>query len=199
MKPLLLIFMMTLASPAFSQAIVGSSVVDGVLVDLFDDGTWRAQQTRKPGCLAIDTEISFCSTDPAWKMTRKSTAEVAATLRHDDRHYGQFIIEKVGTADGLTLESLRDLVLEIATSAEGVKPSVVEVTQTKVAGLPAEILVYVVSLNGTDFLFANTLVLTEHRTMQIQTWQLGGIPYTEEHRALHTGVETATQIAEPKQ
>ncbi len=199
MKQLLLVFTLVLGTPMFSQTVVGSSVVDGVLVDLFDNGTWREQQAREPGCFAIETDVTFCSTDPAWQLTRKSTPSVAATLRHDDRHYGQFVIERIGTADGYSMESLRSMILEIATSPEGVPPSVVEVTQTTVAGIPAETVVYVVGLNGTDFLFANTLVLTEYRTIQIQTWQVGGVPYSAEHRALHEGFDMATQIVEPKQ
>ena len=53
MKRLLLIFTLVLGTPVFSQTVVGSSVVDGVLVDLFDNGTWREQHPTINGIKAM--------------------------------------------------------------------------------------------------------------------------------------------------
>lgn len=195
MKHITFFAAMAFALPALAQSVVGTSVVDGKVVALYSDGTWRAAgDTATSGCTDLSAGMQFCPTDPKWQRIRASTPQVDATFQYDDRHYGQFVVEEIGKADGLTAEGLREAVLTNAEGASGKPAAVLDVTPSEVAGLPAETMTYVVEFQGTQFVFATTTVLTDHLTAQIQTWQLGGAPYTETHRKLHADFLTATRV-----
>lgn len=198
MKRLVFITALVLAVPAFAQSVVGTSVVDGKIVQLFSDGTWRAETTGKDAnCVGLGSDLQFCPTDPAWKQIRASTPQVDATFQYDDRHYGQFVVEAIGTADGLTAEGFRAAVLGNAEAATGKAPTTLGVTPTEVAGLPGETVTYLVEFQGTQFLFATTTLLTDKVAAQIQTWQLGGLPYTDAHQKLHAEFLTSTSFVAP--
>jgi hypothetical protein len=139
--------------------------------------------------------VEFCSTDPAWRPSPPPNAAVAAAFWHDDRNYGQFIAEGIGRLDGLTETAFRDLILKGTEASSGSKPVMLSLEKTTVSGLPAETMVYAITVQGMDAIFANTLVLTERLTLQVQTYMIGRPEdFGDSARRLHTDFIAATRI-----
>jgi hypothetical protein len=199
MKTCVVLAALLVAPAAFAQNIVGTAVVDGKIVQLYSDGTWKSgAEAGKKDCVELGSEVRFCPTDQAWQQVRSSTPQVDATFQHDDRHYGQFVVEAIGKADGLTDETIRGAVLGNVQAGSGKPATFLGIVPDQVAGLPAETMSYIVEFQGAEFLFATTMLLTDHLTVQIQTWQVGGLPYTDLHRSLHADFVKSTQIGTAK-
>ncbi len=180
------------AGLAQAQA-VGEALVDGRRVTLFADGTWTWASTS--GCAAIAPKVEFCSTDPAWRPSPPPNSVVTAAFWHDDRNYGQFIAEGLGLADGLTMEGFRDLVLQGTEATTGSKPVVMSLEDSTVSNLPAETMTYAINIHGMSAVFANTMVLTDHLTLQVQTYMIGRPEdFGDAARKLHTDFVAATRI-----
>ena len=107
--------------------------------------------------------------------------------RHDDRHYGYFIIEDIGLNDGLSIETLRSSALEGIAEQAGVTAAqipVLQVTAVTVDGIDAETMVYGGRVDGLTFVYANTMVLTRDTTLQALTHSVG-TEFTDKHQDLH--------------
>ena len=90
-----------------AQSKVGTAVVDGSIVDLFSDKTWRFRDEEPRECEQIKLGVSFCDESAIWKRLDNEGPEISAMYNYDDRNYAMFIIEAMGSDDGLSLELMR--------------------------------------------------------------------------------------------
>ena len=177
------------ALPALAQAqeVVGSSEVDGREVTLYADGTWEYDARGDSACTLVARNVEFCGENAGWEATTPPNADIAATFRYDDRHYGQMIIEEVGSADGLTNENMLDIVIDNAAAVIGGRRSDIEVLETyrvRVGNQTIPTIVYAFQVEGLDVIYANGIRTSPNRTMQLMTFAIG-TEFTERHRALH--------------
>ncbi|WP_322888962.1 MULTISPECIES: hypothetical protein [unclassified Yoonia] len=185
-----------LPSLASSQTVISRAMVDGRTVTLLDDGTWRFADRDDTGCDLIVQRVEFCGLADGWRNIPPQTAEITAAYRFDDRHYGQMIVEELGTVDGLTLHFMRDIVIENAAAAAAVRPSdvvVIDVFESRVSEIPVETIVYHVAINGLPVVFANAIYTSKNRTMQLITFSIGS-QFTDMHRSLHDDFLAAIEI-----
>ncbi|KNG93003.1 hypothetical protein [Pseudaestuariivita atlantica] len=173
-----------LAVTAAAQSVVGTAVVSGKPVQLFDDGTWRYRDTveRKDGCRPVSFGVAFCGDPASWKSL-PPPGEFDRLYQFNNQFYGGLIVENFGVNRGITIEFIRQVILDIAAEASGITAEevpILDVSRREVDGVSAETVVYLTKINNTDFIFANTLILTDDMNMQAMVWTINDT-YTAEH------------------
>jgi hypothetical protein len=201
MKLAVLAVIACLATPglAIAQSAVGKAVVGGKTVTLFDDGTWKYADTvgatPAGACDAVTPTVQFCAAALGWATTPPASSEINAAYRIDARHYAQYLIEDLGSDDGLTADFMRQVVLDNAKNATGNTPEVVDVQPVSLDGLTGDTVVYTVKINGLDVVFANSVFVEQKRVMQIMSYAIGK-EYTPQHAGYHAEFLANTKLAE---
>ena len=170
-------------APAAAQAVVGKALVEGKSVLLFDDRTWGYEDATSD-CQTLTAKLDFCGAGLGWKGSAKPTPDVLAAFRLNSTTYANFIYEDLGTANGLTVDGVRDILLQIVQGQTGSIPTVIETSSDKVGNLSAETVVYAFKVSGLDVVYANTFVLGANSLLQAQTYELT-TTYTDTHRQVH--------------
>ena len=171
----------------FAQEVAGTTVIDGREVTLYANGTWEFATRREGSCALIARNVEFCGENAGWEPTQPPNADIAATYRFDDRHYGQMIIEELGSRDGLTNEYMMDVVIENAAAVIGGRAAdvaILENYRVRVGNQTIPTIVYAFNIDGLDVVYANGIRTAPDRTMQLMTFSIG-TEYTERHRELH--------------
>jgi hypothetical protein len=182
--------LMLCSGNAWAQSVVGRTVIGGQRVELLDDNTWRfAESSATPaGCHDLREGVSFCGAAEQWQRITNAPPQLTAQYRFDDKTYGQFVIEAVGTSSGMTLDGVREMVIGYAAQASQASPGDIPVLDNFaqiVDGHDGDTIVYAATISGMKLVFANTIVVEDARTIQAMTYTFGET-YTEEHRNLHT-------------
>ena len=180
-------------APVAAQKVVGKALVEGKSVLLFDDRTWSFENAT-PDCQTLTAKLNFCGATLGWTPSTRPTPDVLAAFRLDSKTYANFIYEDLGTANGLTVEGVRDILLQIVQGQTGSIPTVVETSSAKVGSLSAETLVYAFKISGLDVVYANTFVLGTNSLLQAQTYELT-TNYSDKHRQVHADFLTAIQYS----
>jgi hypothetical protein len=186
--------MFFLAWPALAQTVVGRAVVDGRTVTLFDNQSWQFETADEAGCKLLSAKLSFCGDPIKWHNTRVPAPDVIAAYRYNDQQYGQFIVENLGTAQGLTSESVRKIILDIARQASGQDPVVISITPASLGELSGETVVYTFNISGLETVYANSLFLTENTLLQAMTYAVGTSTYSPTHETIHAELLAVTQL-----
>jgi hypothetical protein len=188
-------------SPVLLQAQekVGTALVDGKKIELYSDRTWNyADRTvaKDAGCAPVRSGVEFCGSELGWKLTKSDDPDISAQYRLDDKNYGLFIVEDVGTADGLNLEFMRTAAISNFADAAGISEvnvTVFGVEAASVDGFSGETVLYGGKFNGLNIVFSNTIVIQENRSVQTATYTVGETP-TEKSKALHQEFVAKTKL-----
>ena len=173
---------------AQAQEVFGFATIDGRDVVLYTDNSWEyAARDDETECEIIARNVDFCGGQVGWERTLEPNADIAATYRYDDRHYGQMIVEELGTKDGLTEDVMMQIVLDNAVAVIGGTPADVRTLETfwsRVANQRIQTIVYAFNIDGLDVVYANGIRTAPDRTMQLMTFSIG-TEFTDRHRNLH--------------
>ncbi|MDP3196516.1 hypothetical protein [Tabrizicola sp.] len=196
---LILAACLALPGLAFAQSAVGKAVVGGKTVTLFDDGTWKYSDAVNPStpaaCKDVTPTVQFCGGALGWVTTPPASPEINAAYRIDARHYAQYLIEDLGSDDGLTPEFMRQVVLDNAQMATGNTPEVIDVQPVTLGALTGDTVVYKARINGLDVVFANSVFVQPKRVMQIMTYAIANT-YSPQHAAYQADFLSNTKLAE---
>jgi len=187
-----------LTHTASAQQAIGRSVVEGREIVILDNGKWVYSDAIDGECELLNSDLQFCGVGAGWTPTIPPSADVLATYRFDDRHYGQLIVEGLGENDGMTQEFMLDAVVQNAAAATGQRASdilIYEVYETPILGEEAVTIVYGLKFNGLDVVYANGISTSPTRTMQVMTYAIGK-GFTDMHRTLQD--EFLSQFKEVK-
>jgi hypothetical protein len=179
----------------FAQQVVGTSIVDGKVVELLSDSTWRYKHQEVGGCKLIEYNLRFCGEGIRW-INVPPSGEAVAMYKDDDSNYGEFLIEHVGSTQGLTLDAIRKAIIGNAADAAKVKPQEISTLgdeETSVDGYKAETVTYLAVLDKIPVVYYNTIVVTESATVQIMTWSLA-TDVTPEAKRLHSDFVSQTHL-----
>lgn len=180
---------------AAAQDVVGSSLVNGKQVQLMSDFTWRYTASPISDCTTIESDVSFCGLAGGWQRTTSNNGDAKAVFRKNDRSYGMFIVEALGSADGMTSETMRGLVVGNAADAAGIQAKdvpVLSVTPATIDGHAATTVVYAIRLNGLNLVYSNTIITEPKRNIQAVTFGIGTElteEMTEDHRQFLAAVQ----------
>jgi hypothetical protein len=187
----------SLAAPAMAQEVVGSSIVGGRTVRLMSDFTWKYDAPASGNCPVVQDNVSFCGESAGWTRTSgNGNGDAAAVFRLNDRNYGEFIVEKLGSEDGMNPELMRSTLIENAADAAGIPSKDVPILGSEPAqvdGFSGETITYIVKIKGLSFIFINTVVLGKHQAVQIVTYSVG-LTLTDEMKANHKRFLEATRL-----
>ncbi|MEO1238148.1 MAG: hypothetical protein AAFW64_00515 [Pseudomonadota bacterium] len=187
----------TLATIVNAQQIVGTTTVGGQPVDLYSDGTWKLREAPTDAdCKRVDARIQFSGSGGIWQSIPPPNTVIAAAFRHDDRHYGQYVSEALGRNQGLSSDTLSNLVVDGIAMATG-QPlgsiNVLSKEQFDVDGRTAELVVYSLRINGLPAVFANALLLEDDFNVQVMTYGIA-TEYTDRHKELMADFVAKTRI-----
>lgn len=179
--------LLALAPAASAQEVVGTSVLGGKKVHLFDDGTWKyADVTQNGKCVPVRQNVDFCGSILNWRPV-KSTGDFDRVFKHNNRMYSGLIIDQYGRNDGNNMEYMRGMALDNAADASGVLTEeipVLTLEDTDIDGIPAETIVYGAKIDGLRFVYANTFVVEDDLTIQALVWSVGS-EFSDEHKKWH--------------
>ena len=200
MKLGMLVLLACLATPglALAQSVVGKAVVGGKTVTLFDDGTWKyatSESETSADCTDVTPTVKFCGAALGWGWTQPSSAEINAAYRIDARHYAQYLIEDLGSDDGVSADFMRQVVLDNAQMATGNTPEVIDVKPVTLGRLTGDTVIYKVKINGLDVVFANSVFVEPKRVMQIMTYAIGS-EFSPQHADYQADLLAITMLSE---
>lgn len=188
--PLIAALLISLASPITAQTVVGRSVIDGRDVVLMSNNTWRFEDSAAvpSDCELVRAPVLFCGSDSRWsQLPFPPSPVINAMYQLDDRTYAMFIVEGLGTTDGLTYANYRNAIITNFAGITGVSPSNVPILDeftAQVDGQGAPSFVYTGEVEGLDFTYANSTFLTEREAVQMVTYVIGD-RYTDAHKVIH--------------
>jgi hypothetical protein len=156
---------------------VGTTIVSGKTVDLFDDNTWAYEGTIVPGsdCQAITDGLSFCGTSSSWEPVQPSPG-VLAEYRYDDFNYGEVGSEKLGSAQGMTLDKLKSIAIgNVATYANIPvdQIAILKELQQMSYNRMGDTLVYKLLVKGVPLVIADTMFVLPDKEVQVLTLSVG--------------------------
>jgi hypothetical protein len=189
---------LSLAPAAMAQTIVGTALIGGKKVELLSNNTWRYEGAVKGECQSLGLGLSFCGSTDIWKPTTPPNDATAAQYHFDDRHYGQFIVEGLGSDDGMTKDFMREAVITNGATATGVRATdipVLAVFDTEVDGKPSETVIYAMNFDGLDVVFANSITILPKRSFQSITFAIG-TDYSDRHKELNDELLSLIKIAD---
>lgn len=190
-----LLFLMVTAN-GNAQEKVGSSMVGGKLVDLYSDKTWDYRVNVDPGCIVIKYNIKFCDHDSKWTASPFKAWGISKQFQFDDKHYAQYIVEKIGLDDGFNITLIQKLSLQAVAQQSGISSEglvIFEAQENEFGGHAASTVVYGVTVNNLTMTIMNTFVVTKDKSVQIMTYALAAQP-DDQQRALHEDFRTKTRI-----
>ena len=172
---ILTLFFVLFASGASSQEVVGSAIVSGKTIEILDDQTWRYKVPKKSllsSCDALKLGVYFCN-DKKWKSA-EPTGDISHMYKVNGRSYVIFIIEPVGSNDGMITEFMADAALEYAAGDAGVENVPQHFSRYQdILGRNILSLGYTANLSGIKFTFLNNIFVTETVTVQAAIYVIG--------------------------
>ncbi len=187
-------------TPMFAQSVVGTAVIEGREVVLFQDKTWAFKATGEENCEALTKLLSFCGDTFTWRKNPPPNQVIAAQYTPDPNLYLQYIPESVGLEAGLNYESFQLAALQYAANANGTTVSNVPILlsgDVEVSGLNAKTVAYPINFQGTPLVFQTTMLLQDNWSLQIQTYDIGVTTLTEKHKKHHAESLALTKLNTP--
>ncbi len=157
---------------------VGASVVDGRMVILDSDGTWRYADEEEggdeAGCDRADT-LEVCATKLGWTKTQAS-GNFNLMYTHSQKYYFGVIAEPYGSTHGMKYQTLQAAILSNAARAAATDAKKVPVIATEKVvqgrrGLRS--ITYRPTLQGTPFVFYNAYQILPEKSVQLVFWGIG--------------------------
>jgi hypothetical protein len=173
---LLFVFLTLNLSPAIVYAeIVGKAIVDGKVVLLDGDKTWKYETSELDGdeCTALSQRVSFCPPNerPFKKLPRQGVDQLGMFIR-DGLNYGAVVEEEVGSDEGIS-EQFMLTAIEANMEMAGVSETVVaDHEKCLLDKMEATCVAYLVEMQNIDFIFMYTVVIADNNTFQFITWSI---------------------------
>ena len=113
-----------------------------------------------------------------------------------DRDFGMFIIEDLGSEEGMSHKMMRRSAIENAASGSKMiadKIPTFGIESGTFGNMPGETISYAVKFDNLPIVFTNTVIVDKHRTIQVVTYAIGQA-LTDEMKANHKGFLEATRF-----
>lgn len=189
-----------LATPMLAQSVLGTAVVEGREVVLYQDQTWAFKDAGAENCEVLSKILSFCGDQFKWCKNPPPNQVIAAQYTPDPKLYLQYIPESIGLAAGLNYDTFRQAALQYAANANRTAVANVPILLSEdieVSGFKGKTLAYPISFQGTPLVFQNTMLLQENWSLQIQTYEIGVTTLTENHKKHHAESIALTKLTAP--
>lgn len=149
-------------------------------------------------CGLVQQPVRFCGMAPDFVLTPQfENPEIVAFYTTPSGVSALFIVENLGTDDGLTIASVQDTALGILAATMGVSPRQIPVLERRdypVDGVMHPNMVYLGRIDGADLVYSNTFVLAATTIVQLITFETGVAELTDIHRTVHADFIGMTRI-----
>ena len=178
---------------ASAKEVIGISTVNDRSIEIFDDNTWSFKSSKRKNldeCETLKASVLFCNINQ-WKVL-PATAGANHLYQIDDRSYAMFIIETIGSNDGMTQSLAKDMALQYA--AEASNTNIENITQhfstNKVVNDYDYLsFAYSAKIQGINFTYINNIYINEMLTVQAFTFSLGEIVTTKQTKLNYTLID----------
>ena len=166
-----------LSLPLSAQQIVGTASVNGRVINIFDDQTWKYKSSKGSqdfsSCDALKNGIYFCN-EQNWKV-QPPMEPANAIYQINDRTYLMFIIESLGTNDGFSQEFMMNVAL--TTAAEAGNMTTDQIPQHFVKELTTNnnnytSMAYTTKISGLTVTYINNIYVKEAVTVQVALYTI---------------------------
>ena len=172
----LLIAFLVPVSSLKAQEIIGKTTILGKEIELFDNQTWRyaTPDQEYSDCEKLQLDIYFCNVNN-WKKV-KGSGEVDAMFEVNPRTFLMFIIEGMGSEDGISTDVMKEIA--ILNAAQGDEDKVDEVYEhfsknRETNGYNFLSVAYSGKIKGLTFTMLNNIFVSENKTMQAVVYTIG--------------------------
>ena len=170
-------FLLIAGLPASAQQVIGTAVINGKIVEILENQTWRyksEQSMSLSGCDLLKNGLYFCNKNN-WKTT-SATGDASHMYSIDDRTYVMFIIENMGADDGVTKDFMAGVALNYAAEAANTTPDNIlqHFSRDKIVnGNEFLSIAYTASISNIKFTFINNICVQDTVTAQAAIFTLG--------------------------
>lgn len=176
------------AATISSAKQVGTAVVNGRIVILDSDGTWKYQDgapdggNASAGCETLE-HIKLCLDSSGW-ANANLPGDFIGSYSTGGKYFLGIVYEPNGTKDGYTYEFLQQAIIQNAAAAAGTGPENIPIldSKTDIAEMDGfRSVTYNVTINGAPFVFHNIFKIYPDRAVQFAFWSIGR-EYTDDFR-----------------
>jgi hypothetical protein len=166
-----------LSLPAISQSILGTAIINNKTVEVLDNNTWRYKSSDRQDlskCDSFKLGVYFCN-DEKWRSIDAS-GDANYMYMVDDRTYVMFIIEQMGSDDGVTQEFMKNIAIDYAAKASNTRNENIPQHFSKSSAVNNNDylnLAYSAQIDGVSFTFINNIYVGKVVTMQAITYGVG--------------------------
>ena len=153
---------------------VGTGIVDGQIIDIFDDFTWD-YQNKNLSSLKLDKNISFCKGSNWEKMPDPLLGQLATFATKSGDEYGIIISEPFGILDGVKPSLMRDAIIFNLANATGIGEAdipILHLSEASFGGLDGERIALQGDLEGLKLTYVYTILISDSVTLQIITYSV---------------------------
>ena len=156
---------------------VGTGIVDGKIIDIFDDFTWDYQNKNSSSlrCQSLDKSISFCKDSDWEKMPNPLAGQLATFATKSGDEYGIIISEPFGILDGVKPSLMRDAIIFNLANATGIGEAdipILHLSEASFGGLDVERIALQGDLEGLKLTYVYTILIADSVTLQIITYSV---------------------------
>lgn len=168
------------AQTALAQSVIGTTEYNGQTIELLDNNSWRFKQssnnTEKRNCETIKQSFEFCNS-LNWLVV-EPIGQASAMYQINDRAYVMFIVEGLGTQDGMSGEYMINAAHYMAAQGMNIQQESLDVNYTRqkqLKGYDYWVTSYSGSINGLPFTFINNINVGKTSTVQAVVYGVGGL------------------------
>jgi hypothetical protein len=170
-----------LAGPSFGANKVGTAVIEGEIVELYSDYSWKfrsKEMLSNDSCNEITKIITFCG-DTNWVRDNDGAADpsIAAQFAHKDRIAHSMIIEEpIGANQGLSEEFMLEAILHNAATGSGNNVEDIPILAAEDGSLKNRKIKKIATLmdfNGLQFVMVYSVFIGDNYNVQLITWHAG--------------------------
>lgn len=187
--------LLLVATPAVAEP-VGSAVVNGQIVILDSNGTWKYKDAKppveEPSCDKAGT-VDLCITKLGWKAAAKR-GDFVALYSFNGKYYFGIMSEPSGTDNGMSEAILRQAIIENAAQGSGTTANRIPVlaTEEQVKGRAEfKSISYAVPSNGgaSPLVFHNVYRVYRDKSVQFVFWGAGKAMSKDFSTAINSAIE----------
>ena len=184
--------LLLLAGPSFGANKVGTAVIEGKIVDLYSDFSWKFRSKEVLGndnCIELTQIITFCG-DTNWVRDNEVSADpvIVAQFAHKDRMGHSMILEEpLGTNQGASEEIMLEAILDNAATGAGKNVEDIPILAVEDGSLKnrkIKKLVTLMDYKGLQFVMVYSVLLGDNYNVQLVTWHAGNT-YDQTAKSYH--------------
>ena len=178
---------------ASAKEVIGISTVNDRSIEIFDDNTWSFKSSKRKNldeCETLKASVLFCNINQ-WKVL-PATGGANHLYQIDDRSYAMFIIETIGSNDGMTQSLAKDMALQYAAEASNTNIENIKQhfsTNEVVNNYDYLSFAYSTKIQGMNFTYINNIYIDEMLSVQAFTFSLGEIVTTKQTKLNYTLID----------